>query len=138
MSKYTAVLSSEDRMRSAQVMRLWAMHQGWPDGGWPKDRRHDAIQIQHWTRLLGLPVEFWADVITRVPVGRVFRWLTTPAEKGRVSLLQEQSLLFIAQREQRRREMREAELTRAADAEGKGHVDDMVGTLAKRMRMRVA
>lgn len=136
MSKYTAVLTVEERLLRDQVMQLWAAHQGWET--WPKDRRHDAIQIQHFTRLLGLPVAFWADLIARVPLGHTFRWLTTAPAPGRVSLIQELAPRFIAERDQRERERREDELAAMADPAAKSRADEMVHDLAKRMRMKVA
>lgn len=138
MSSYKATLPRDVRERRDLVMKLWATHHGWPEGGWPKDRRHDAIQIQHWVRLLALPMDFWVEVIGRVPKGGAFRFLTTPPAPGRVSRLEQLSVEYL----QRRREEAKREADRTAEQLGqhdpaaKARVDKMVGQLAGKLRMR--
>ncbi len=143
MSKYDATLTPKERqqrLRRNEVMRLWASHQGWPAGGWPKERRHDAIQIQHYVRLVGLPADFWVRAFGRVPLGAAFRFLTTRPTPGRVSLLEELQRDYAQER--RRDEQQRAEATAAElehlDPVAKARADEMVRDLAKRMRMKVA
>ena len=135
MSNYKAAMSVEQLRLRDEVMQLWARHQSWPRGVWPKDRRHDLIQIQHYVKLLALPLDFWREAIGRVPAGAAFRWLTTGPAPGHIGRLEEWATLYIRQRNQREQEIREELTGQVVDPAFKARVDDMIGTLSKQMRV---